>query len=209
MIYIVVEGHGEVEAATKLVFKLWFDLGLPPNIVISKAIRWVNLHKDEGVRKAVEHIRNKSNVSGLLIIRDSEDDCPATLAPKIAGYIRSLNPPFPVAYHLMYREFETLFVAYLDEFEGKEIDHLVSGKLIFKEEINKPEDPESKRDAKSIIKTALSGSRSYKPTTDQATLVNALDIGILRGKQLPCFGTLERCLKHLSGSQGTGLIYPL
>ncbi len=208
MIYILAEGHGEVDAATKLVSKICHNLGYH-NVQIAKAIRTKNLHKEVDLLNSIRAIQYKPDVEGLLIIKDEDDKCPKIEAPKIATVIRGHPVNFPVSYHLMYREFETLFCAYLNEFSGREIQHMVKGKIKFKENIKAPLNPEIKRDAKGLITQSLEGNRVYKPALDQLTLTQAMDINTLRNLNLPCYGTLERCISHLVNNKNQFLVYPL
>ena len=208
MIYILAEGHGEVEAAGKLIHKIWNNLGLP-SVPIGIAKKWPNLHLERGIQKGIEFIRSKKDIDGLIILRDDEDNCPAKLAPKIGEFIRRMNAPFPISYIIMYREFETLFVAYLTHFRGKTIKHNIGkGFITFNNDIYIPENPESIRDAKGEISNALTGSFRYKPTTDQLTLTQALDIDLLRATNLPCFGSLERGILHIANNVNKGSVYP-
>lgn len=86
--YLVVEGHGDGQAALNLVVRLWDDLGLP-------ALHWVepirgkNLHQERSVQKACPLVRTKTDVNGLLLLRDEDDACPKE-------FLRSLSlPQFP------------------------------------------------------------------------------------------------------------------
>ncbi len=51
--YMLVEGHGEVEAAGNLVARLAQDLGI--SFPWTKPIRWKNLHKQDGINKGGEY----------------------------------------------------------------------------------------------------------------------------------------------------------
>ncbi|MBL7690384.1 MAG: DUF4276 family protein [Flavipsychrobacter sp.] len=207
MIYILGEGHGEELAASKLINKMWANLGLPHQPV-AKTIRWKNLHTDVGLNKGIEHIRAKGNAQGLIIMRDDEDSCPARLAPEKSRFIDTLNFDFPISYNIMYREFETIFVAYFDHFRGRAIPHSIRGEIKFRENIEKPANPETIRDAKGAVSNAFIGNSSYKPTTDQLSLTQAIDIDLLRGTGLPCFESLERGLLHISENIGRRSVYP-
>ena len=98
--YILVEGHGEVEAAQNLLVRLsreirfWLPWTTPR--------RWPNLHQWEartgGVRAGAEFIRLKTDAAALLILRDEDDGCPKKIAPIIAKRLRKLNLPFPFSF---------------------------------------------------------------------------------------------------------------
>jgi len=152
MIYILVEGHGDTGAVSNLVNRLWLDLQLPFIPIHSPGLRWKNLHKLEGLKKGVEYIRTKQNVSGLLIVRDDEDNCPVNVVPDVSVNLRALNTPFPIAYHIMYREFETLFLPCLNVFAGQEIKYdFGAGKILISRDANFIGDFEGNRDAKGIV----------------------------------------------------------
>ncbi len=111
--YLLVEGHGEVEAAQNLITRLSHDIGIY-NIPWSKPLRWTNLHqwqggKSGGVMAGAEFIRTKPDAGALLILRDEDDQCPRDLAPQIARQLRTLNLPFPRPYVLLHPEYELLF----------------------------------------------------------------------------------------------------
>lgn len=207
MFYLFVEGHGENSAAQKLVHKILDHYNMQGHY-FSEGIRWKNLHMETGLKKAVDYARLLDNVEGILFMRDDEDNCPKTLAPSKAEFLRGLNAPFPIAYCIMYREYESLFAAYMEEFAGKTIEHAITGKIRFANQVQVLDDPESKRDAKGFVSDNLAGNRVYKPTTDQFTLTRALDIQKLAEKQLPCFDTLVRCIQHLVSNLGKSFVYP-
>ena len=100
--YLLVEGHGEVEAAQNLITRLSHDIGIY-GIPWSKPLRWTNLHQWQGVKSGgvmagAEFIRTKPDAGALLILRDEDDQCPRNLAPQIALQLRTLQLPFPTAY---------------------------------------------------------------------------------------------------------------
>ena len=210
MLYILVEGHGEVKAVSNLINRLWQDLELPYIPVYDPPIRWPKIHSDEGILKGIELIKNKGNATGLLIIRDDEDNCPKILAPLKADYIRTLNVPFPVSYHLMYREYEVLFLPCISHMAGR---LLRDERGIERQGIQEGSvfngDIEGNRDVKGIISNFFPIKRKYKPTLDQLPLTRMIDFSLIREKGVPCFGTLERCLIHISDNLGNSSVYPL
>ena len=126
--YILVEGQGELKSAPNLISRLCreFDCG----IVWSKTLRWKNLHvwdpprrkkrqtANGGIRAGAEYVRSQEDAGALLILRDEDDGCPKSLAPEMAGKLRALNLPFPVAYVLLHREYEVLFLPCLESMTG-------------------------------------------------------------------------------------------
>jgi hypothetical protein len=206
MFQLFVEGKGEALAAQKLVQKMASYLGLS-DCFFSLGRRIPNLHTIDGLQRAVLYGKETKNLDGILILRDDEDNCPAEVAPKHAKFLRSLKMPFPIAYCILYREFETLFVAYADEFAKKPVPHLVRGQFNFEKSIQSPDNPEQIRGAKEWLTRRLQG-RVYKPTTDQLSLTQAMDIAVLQQKGLACTETLERCIRFLRENRGISAVYP-
>ncbi|MEL7220309.1 MAG: DUF4276 family protein [Bacteroidota bacterium] len=207
MVYILVEGHGEVEAISNLINRLWQDLNLPFKPISSPPIRWKNIYRRQGLIKGCEYIRMKGNATGLLILHDSEDFCPKEVAPQKAQIIRDLNLPFPVSCVLMYREYEVLFLPCLDTMAGK--------KIIDPRGIERPGiiqgatfdgDFEARRDTKGIISSFFPRNRTYKPTTDQLALTRMINFDLVRKAHVPCFGSLERGLSFIANNQSG--VYP-
>jgi hypothetical protein len=114
--YILVEGHGEVEAAGNLVTRLWCRTGhaLPWD----RPRRCVNIHLQHGLARSVERIRARPDVGALLILRDAEDECPRHKAPELAMWLRGFGLPFPAAVVLLHPEYEVLFLPCVDRMAG-------------------------------------------------------------------------------------------
>lgn len=203
--YILVEGHGEVGAVDNLVSRLSVNLGLPR--AWAPAIRWKNLHLRTGLEKGANYIRTKPDAKALLILRDEDDDCPKERGPVLAGWLRSLNLPFPASAVLLHPEYEVLFLPCLEQMAGQELGSgatarpgLLPGSLW-------DGDWESRRDIKGWLSARFPPSRSYKPTLDQLPLTRLIDFSRLRQSDLPCFGTLERALAFLADAT-PGEVYP-
>ena len=206
---IVVEGHGEDGAAPNLVIKLWKDLGLPGDVRWdSKPIRCRNLYTQAGVAALCEILRTKADCDRLLVLRDDEDGCPRDSGPRLGAWIRAAALPFPVALVLMYREYETLFLASLPSLAGKPIvDPTGRKRAGIAPGAVYEGDPQAKRNAKGEVSSFMPPKQPYKPTTDQLALTRYLDFALLRASGLACFGTLERALTFLA-TGGPGEVYP-
>ncbi|MCI5120867.1 MAG: hypothetical protein D3908_06705 [Candidatus Electrothrix sp. AUS4] len=197
--YLLVEGHGEVEAAQNLIIRLNHDIGIY-NIPWSKPLRWTNLHQWQGVKSGgvmagAEFIRTKPDAGALLILRDEDDQCPRDLAPQNARQLRTLQLPFPTAYVLLHPEYEVLFLPCLEQMGFPAWDR---------------DSWEARRGIKEWLSGKLPKGRSYKPTVQQFDLTRQLDFSILRAAEVPCFGSLERGLRFLSDHSGqAGKVYPV
>lgn len=195
--YMLVEGHGEVEAAQNLIARLSGSAGF--HAPWTKPRRWPNLHQWEaqrsgGVLSGVEFIRSKHDAQMLLILRDEDDACPKHLAPDMARRLRELSLPFPVAYVLLHPEYEVLFLPCLGQMGLPAWDGTSW---------------ESRRGVKEWILRQLPRGRSYKPTVDQLRMTRQIDLPTLRGAGVPCFDTLERAIRFLSENLNrAGAVYP-
>jgi hypothetical protein len=209
MIYLLCEGHGEPLALSNLVTRLWTDLQLPHIPIRTPAIRYPGISSERGLNKALSIIRNRSAISGLLVVADQEDICPKTSGPAMSMVLSDACLPFPASYHVMYREYETLFLPSLQTMAGKA---LIDDRGIKRKGIREGAifvgNPEANRDAKGIISDFMQDGRRYKPTLDQLPLTRMIDFDKLRDSMLPCFGTLERCLRHLSENHHRQGVYP-
>lgn len=197
--YILVEGHGEVEAAGNLVTRLWRQTGhdlpwTPPR-------RWLNLHLPKGIEGAAEFVRRRGDAGALLILRDEDDACPRHTAPVLASWLSALRLPFPAAVVLFHPEYEVLFLPCVATMAGRAIEQrpgqnrpgLLPGTTYVG-------DWEAHRGVKEWLSRHFPRGRSYKPTQDQLPMTRMLDLDVVRAAGVPCFGTLERALGFLAAS---------
>lgn len=199
--YLVVEGHGEMSAALNLVVRLAMDLGLYlPHW--AEPIRGKNLHQQRGIEKVCNLVRLKGDADALLILRDEDDECPATVAPSAAEWIRDANLPFRAALVLAHREYEALFLPCIAKMAGKP---LIDERGVKRDGILSNAafngNPEGIRGVKEWLSDHMPSGRSYKPTLDQLPLTRMIEFSVIREHEppLPCFGTLERALSFLAG----------
>jgi hypothetical protein len=201
---IIVEGHGEVEAAANLITRLGQSAGVPGHW--AKPLRWANLHQWEaqrrgGVQAAAEFARARPDTAALLILRDEDDACPARVAPEMAKRLESLKLPFPTVYVLLKPEYEVLFLPCLDRMSD----------LGFPPSLGWDHDSwEARRGVKEWLSAQLPRGRSYKPTTLQLDMTQRLDLATLEAADVPSFGSLQRAVRFLSirWGQSTSEVYP-
>lgn len=210
--YLVVEGHGDGQAALNLLVRLWEDLDLPP-LHWSNPIRGKNLHQERGFQKIGEIVRAKRDSAALLLLRDEDDWCPKQAAPKAAAWLRRLQLPCPSAIVLAHREYEAFFLPSLVSLAGRDLvgpEGIVRKGLLPGTAFDG--DPEAVRGVKEWLSRHMPPGQSYKPTLDQLPLTRMLDLQRLRTADppLPCFGSLERALQFLNRelAAGTCGIYP-
>ena len=204
---IVVEGHGELEAAHNLVTRLSHDLGV--FIPWTAPRRSPNIHLQRGVEKVAARARCEPDTTAMLILRDEDDRCPAETAPMIAAWLRALSLPFPTAIVLLHREYEALFLPCIDIMAGRELNAYGSRRPGILAGTTFEGDPQGIRGVKEWLSKRFPRGTSYKPTLDQLPLTRMLDFNRLRDSALPCFGSLERAIRFLGDHLGTtGHAYP-
>lgn len=194
--YILVEGHGEVEAAHNLIVRLSQENDL--HAPWAKPRRWLNLHLWKagrgGVLDGAELFRARADAGALLILRDEDDACPKDLAPKMGQRLAALRLPFPVAYVLLHPEYEVLFLPCLSRMGFPAWDR---------------DSWEARRGIKEWLSAQRPRGRTYKPTVDQLPLTRQIDFAVLRGANVPSFGSLERAVQFLKSHWGqAGAVYP-
>ena len=101
----------------------------------------------------------------VLILLDCEDDCPATLGPKIAAEATSVRSDIDYVVCLAYREFETWFM-----FAAASL----AGKCGLPADLLPPSNPESHRDAKGWFGHQM--TNGYLETEHQVALTALFDL---------------------------------
>ena len=207
--YMLVEGHGEVEAAGNLISRAWQATGhwLP----WGKPIRWKNLHLRKGIESGARYVCSMPDAGALLVLRDEDDACPKHAAPEAASWLRELELPFPSALVLLHREYEVLFLPCIPQMAGRSIvDRSGQVRPGLKAGVRYEGHWEGRRGVKEWLSRNFVGNRRYKPTIDQLPMTRMIDLEVLRGADVPCFATLERSLAFLAAAveNATLGVYP-
>jgi hypothetical protein len=118
----------------------------------------------------------------VLIVIDSDDDCPKELAPALLDRAtRAAGGRWPVGVVLAKSEFESWFIAAAESIAGR------SG---LPPNLVAPADPESIRDAKGWLQKAMPPGRKYSETVDQPSLASKFDLDAAR--RAPSFDKMCR-----------------
>jgi hypothetical protein len=113
---------------------------------------------------------NAGTEGGILVVLDSDEDCPALLGPELLQRARSARADLPSAVILAKREFESWFLAAAESLRGCRR---------LPEDLLSPDQPEEIPGAKEWLSTRVLGD-AYSPTVDQAALTEALDFALAR-----------------------------
>ena len=152
----VVEGHGEVAAVPVLLRRLLAE-GEISGVAISRPIRRKRseLATEEGMARSIALALGKPNCAAILILFDSDDDCPAHLGPNGQDWADAAARGVPCAVCIAHREYESWFLATLDSLRRKALG----------EDLQPHPHPEVPRDAKGEVERRM--GISYKETIDQ------------------------------------------
>lgn len=167
-VVVVVEGHGEDGAIRTLLERIWYELVRGDYIEI---IPWRGkqgqLRQRDRLAPVVEaaaiklHGTDRTDMRRLLLIMiDSEGDCPRAVAPELLGWARQVRADTDICCVLAHPMFETWFAAAAASLRG------VNG---FPNDMPKPADPEANRIGKGWVRALL--PRKYKETVDQPRFV--------------------------------------
>ncbi len=107
-----------------LLHRIAADAGFPQRIHVNAPIRVASgsfLNDDNQFRRHVTLAAEKAKARSVsvLIVLDSEDDCPATLGPALLGRARAVRDDVPILVALAWREYETWFVTAASSLAGR------------------------------------------------------------------------------------------
>jgi hypothetical protein len=182
----VVEGHGEVESVPVLVRKIAQQFDPSLELVIPHPVRVAKsklLQPNELERATQLAAMNAGFGGGVLVIIDSDEDCPAELGPRLLQRVRSTRSEMPSAVVLARREFESWFLASAESLRG------CRG---LPQDLESPDQPEEIAGAKEWLSSHIKNG-AYASTVDQASLTSALDFSLARRA-----GSFDKCYREIT-----------
>jgi hypothetical protein len=168
----VVEGHGDVEAVPIVIKRIAATMMPPPDVQIPSTIRTPKskLIKAGELERAVELAARKAAGRGaVIVVLDSDDDCPMELGPTLLERARLVRGNIPLSVVLAKREFESWFIAAAES---------IAGHHGFAPGMQAPPVPEDIRGAKEWLTEHMLEGRTYSPTVDQPILAKLFDVEI-------------------------------
>lgn len=185
----IVEGQSEVRSIAGLLRRMLAERG-SYDINVAQPFRVKRnrvVRPDELERAVTQAIRSRPGASGVLVLLDADDDCPATLGQELCDRgAKTTDVPVRVVFAKV--ETEAWILAAVESVRGcRGIRH----------DANSPPDPEAVRDAKGALSALMEGSRGYVATDDQPALLSELDLR-LAAQRSPSFAKLERDVASLA-----------
>ena len=119
---------------------------------------------------------------GVFVLLDSDDDCPAELAPRLVARAVSAGMGLPVSVILPQPEFEGWFLAAAES---------IRGKRGLPPDLAPPRNPEEIRGAKEWLRERMRG-RVYSETIDQPALAAIFDLNQARVAK-----SFDKCYREL------------
>jgi hypothetical protein len=164
----IVEGHGEVTAVPVLLRRLRDEaqcFSLDVNSPIRR--KRSQLVQETQLRNSIRLARLQPQCGGIIVLLDSDDDCPKELMPTLQAIAQSEAGPIPCLVVLAHREYEAWFLASIESLRRKR------GVRADAESHPRPEEP---RDAKGQLEMRMEKGKSYHETSDQAALSAEFDM---------------------------------
>ncbi len=168
----IVEGHAELDSIPILLRRRLQQTGAF-HVQVSRPFRVKRnrvVRQGELERAIEQGIRDRENVTGILVILDADDDCPAELGPQLRDRARQTTQ-LPIMVILATREMEAWFLGAKESLRG------VCGIM---PDATAPGDPESIRGAKERLSRNMQAGRRYLDVDDQAPLAQQMDFEAAR-----------------------------
>lgn len=190
----VVEGDGETEAVPVLVRRLATDLHPGLQVVTTNLVLRVPRYRLVRPGELERHVVFLAArlADAILVIIDSDDDCPAELGPLLHSRAINAHSALPVAVVLAKFEYESWFLGAAGS---------LAGRRGLGTSLQPHPDPESVRGAKGWLSRNMEGSRIYKETSDQAALTAVFDMDAA----LSACDSFRKCHKEI-GSLLSGCV---
>jgi hypothetical protein len=166
----IVEGHGEIESVPILVRRIAQEVDPQLVVHLNSPIRIPKnkLILVSELERTVEIVaRGIGPRGGILILLDSDDECPATLGLSLLERARQARPNLPIRTILAKREFEAWFLASAESLRGRRG---------LADDLESPSNPEGIRGAKEWLTARMTEGRHYVETLDQPALTACFDL---------------------------------
>lgn len=191
----IVEGFGDVEAVPILIRRIATEFDPSMSVVVLRPFRVPRskLVKVGEIERAVEFAARATGSQGAIVVLvDSDDDCPATLGPALLGRAKITRSDRPIGVVLAKYEFEAWFLAAAESLRGRRR---------LRNDITAPPDPEGVRDAKGWLSDRMPPNSRYREVLDQPALTQLFDMTAARTAPSfdKCWRELTRMLEKLRG----------
>ena len=185
----IVEGVAEVESIPVL-FRRILEYQNIHDISIARPFRVkrYSVVRPEELERAVKQaVRDRANAAGVIVVLDSDDDCPAQLGAELLARARKTTG-LPTAIVLAQKEFECWFLGAKESLRGKRG---------IRDDSDAPQYPEAIRGAKERLTQNMAPGRRYLQVYDQPAFADAMNLDQAQAR-CPSFAKLMRDLSELA-----------
>ena len=190
MIVPIVEGHAEVQSVRVLLDHILHEKGVF-TVGVSRPFRVKRYRvvREGELERAIRFATvSRQAAAAVLILLDSDDDCPAQLGPQLLARSRRATA-LPTSVVFACREFEAWFLGAKESLRG------VRG---IRDDASSPADPEAIRGAKERLSANMAGRR-YIEVDDQPALAKKIDLAQAQAS-CPSFTRFVREVYRLADS---------
>jgi hypothetical protein len=182
----VVEGEGDELALPILVRRIAAEITPPiyPHVLKPLRVPRGRIIMTGGLERYIElAARQVGDGGAILVMIDSDDDCPATLGPNLLTRAVAQRRDVPISVVLAHREFESWFLAAAESLQGKRQ---------LPDDLTSPVDVDSIRGAKGWIERQMA-SRRYRELEDQPALAHLFDLSLARSRS----DSFDKCYRDV------------
>jgi hypothetical protein len=195
----IVEGDGDREAAPVLLRKVLQEQYQRYDISILQPVNArgkSTLLRDGQLEKYLEYAALRPGCEAILILLDTDDDCPRDLAGQLKQRSRALGLDKPIAIVCAKQEYEAWFLASVETIRGQ---RGISSAASFEGLV------EDVKGVKEWLTWQMPQGRAYNETLDQAPLSQAIDLDLAR-QSSRSFRRLCHAVGELIQAMDEGLI---
>jgi hypothetical protein len=131
------------------------------------------MRRTGGLERAVNAVSQIYPDHAVLVVIDSDDDCPKELGPALLQRATSVRPDLLVSVVLAHREYEAWFVAAAESLRARRG---------IREDVTAPAKPEEIRDAKGWLSKQMPPAQRYSPTQDQVAFSSLFDLELAKSR---------------------------
>lgn len=191
----MVEGDGDVDALPELLNRILsqrfnrYDIVVPQGK--SKVVKANGRQKlINKLEKFLQHAQNKPNCGAILVLVDTDKDCPVTLAQQLNQRCESIGARCPVQVVCAHRSYESWFLASLDTIRGQNGIACTAVLHCEVEDVARP---------KHWLNGQMPPGQAYKETIHQGTLSRRIDLD-LAYRNSRSFRRLFHAMEELLGA---------
>lgn len=170
----LVEGDGDVAALPEMLVRILQEKYNRYDILVAQGkTQVINARGRQNLEKKLDkflrHAQNKPGCGAILVLVDTDADCPVTLAKQLLQRCHQIGTKYPVQIVCARRSYESWFLASLDTVKGL---HGIPATATLSG------DPETILNPKQWLSDQMPSGQAYKETTHQASLSRSIDLDL-------------------------------